>query len=244
MKKYITTGSIFLDRVLNGGLPRGEVTLLYGEAETGKTSLAIQCAVNSARMGFKTLYVDCEGAFSPQRLGQIASRDVEYVSSMIILLRPSTFQEQAEIIDSLEKVINKRFGLIIFDTITSLYRLELAEKNATFSLNRELNRQVAILTEIAKTTPLSVLLLSQVRSLMQESGFTPVATRILKFWSNSVIRLSRTDMRGVIRVSVEKISGTEAKTSFLLIIRNDGIRDYEPRGDIAESEKRSSTQSM
>ena len=244
MKKHITTGSMFLDKILDGGLPRGEVTLLYGEAETGKTSLAIQCAVNSARMGFKTLYVDCEGTFTPQRLSQIASGDVEEVSSMIILMRPSTFQEQTEIIDSLERVINKRFGLIVFDTVTSLYRSELAEKDEIFSLNRELNRQVAILTEIAKTTPLSILLLSQVRSSMQESDFTPVATRILKFWSNSVIRLSRTDMRNVIRVSVEKISGAEAKASFLLVIRNDGIRDYEPRGDIAEPEERSSLPSV
>jgi len=227
LKEHISTGSIFVDRVLGGGLLRREVTLLYGEAETGKTSLAIQCAVNSARMGFKTLYVDCEGTFTPQRLKQIASRDIEEVSSMIILLTPSTFQEQAEIIDSLERFINKRFGLIVFDTITSLYRSELAERNKTFSLNRELNRQVAILTEIAKTIPLSVLLLSQVRSSMEGSDFIPVATRILKFWSNSVIRLSKTDAGNVIKVSVEKVGGAEAKASFLLIIRNDGIRDYQ-----------------
>jgi len=218
-----------LDRALDGGLPPGEIVLVYGEAETGKTSLAIQCAVNSARMGFKTLYVDCEGAFTPERLSQIAFSDIEEVSGMIILLRPSSFQEQIEIIDNLEKFVNRRFGLIVFDTITSLYRSELTNKKKTFNLNRELNRQVATLMQTARTIPLSVLLLSQVRSLMREFDFAPVATRILKFWSSSVVKLSRTGRRNVIRGLVEKGSGKERRSSFFLSIEDDGIHDYELR---------------
>jgi len=226
LKRRITTGSICLDRALNGGLPPGEIVLLYGEAETGKTALAIQCAVNSARMGFKTLYVDCEGTFTSERLSQIAFSDFEEISEMIILVRPQSFQEQIEIIDDLEKFVNRRFGLIVFDTITSLYRLELTSKEESFNLNRELNRQVATLMQIARTIPLSVLLLSQVRSLMQGVDVAPVATRILKFWSNDVVKLSRTGRRNMIRAIVEKSGEKESYSSFLLSIEEDGIHDY------------------
>ena len=216
-----------MDRALDGGLHLGEITLIYGEAETGKTSLAMQCAVNSARMGLKTLYVDCEGTFTPERLSQIAFSDYEEISEMIIIVRPSSFKEQSEIIDDLEKFINRRFGLIVFDTITHLYRLELAGKNESFNLNRELNRQVATLVQIAKTVPLSVLLLSQVRSLMKEADFVPVATRILRFWSNDIVKLSKTSRRNIVNVLVERSGGKEKHLSFLLSIEEDGIRDYE-----------------
>jgi len=226
LKRWITTGSICLDRALDGGLPPGEIVLLYGEAETGKTALAIQCAVNSARMGFKTLYVDCEGAFTTERLSQIAFRDFEEVSEMIILARPSSFQEQIKIIDELEKFVNRRFGLIVFDTITSLYRSELINREEAFNLNRELNRQVATLVQIARTTPLSVLLLSQVRSLMQKDDVVPVATRILEFWSSGVVKLSRTGRPKIVRAKVEKSGGKEKQVSFLLSIEEDGIHDY------------------
>jgi len=226
LKRRITTGSIYLDRALDGGLPPGEIVLLYGGAETGKTALAIQCAVNSARMGFKTLYVDCEGTFTSERLSQIAFSDFEEISEMIILVRPQSFEEQIKIIDNLEKFLNKRFGLLIFDTITSLYRSELRSKKESFNLNRELNRQVAVLMQIAKTIPLSVLLLSQVRSVMEGVDVVPVATRILKFWSSGVVKLSRTGRRNVIRAVVEKSGGKEDCSSFFLSIEEDGIHDY------------------
>jgi len=213
---------------LNVGLPIGEVTLIYGEAETGKTGLAIQCSVNAARIGFKTLYIDCEGTFTPERLSQIAQSDIDEVSEMIIIARPSSFQEQIDLIDGLEKYITKRFGLIVFDTITSHYRSEIANKGDPFNLNRELNRQVAVLMQIARTTPLSVLLLSQVRSVMETSDFTPVATRTLRFWSSGVIKLSRTERPNIVRCVVEKAHGAEKNLTFLLSIEEDGVHDYPP----------------
>lgn len=228
LSRWIPTGSLSLDRALEGGLPPGTITLLYGEAETGKTSLAMQCAVNSARLGCKTLFIDSDGDFSPERLSQIASADLEDVSRMIILVSPSSFNEQATVIDGLEQYVNEKFGLIAFDTVTSLYRSELRDKAETYKLNRELNRQIATLTEIAKTLEIPVLLTSQVRSILTlgDAATSPVATRVLKFWSHAVVNLSRTDQQNVIRAIVEKSSGKEKKLTFYLHIEKDGVHDY------------------
>lgn len=219
-------GCSFLDRALEGGLVSGSLSLLYGEAETGKTTLAMQCAVNAAHAGYKTLFVDSDGTFSPERLSQIASQDFEEVSDSIILARPSTFMEQVELVDNLEKYVSKRFGLIVFDTITSLYRSELMDKKETFNLNRQLNRQVATLAQIAKTHELSALLLSQVRAVPNEVDIAPVATRVLKFWSDTVIGLIRIGRRNTVKATVEKSGGKEAKLAFYLIIEEDGVHDY------------------
>jgi KaiC/GvpD/RAD55 family RecA-like ATPase len=69
----IPTGCRELDKILDGGISSENVGLFYGEAETGKTTFAMQCAVNCALRGYKTLFIDCDGTFSARRLSQIAS---------------------------------------------------------------------------------------------------------------------------------------------------------------------------
>ena len=226
LARWIPAGCTSLDRALDGGLPPSSVTLLYGEAETGKTTLAMQCAVGSSRLGSKTLYIDSDGTFSPERLSQIIYQDFEEVSDSIIIARPSTFAEQIEIVDNLEKYVSKGFGLIVFDTVTSLYRSELASKKETFNLNRELNRQVASLAQLAKALDLSVLLISQVRSVPTEFAVVPVATRVVEFWSEAVIELTRTGPGKMVKASIEKRGKKDAKLSFYLVIGEDGVQDY------------------
>jgi len=226
LRLKIPTGCVVLDGLLEGGLSPRNITLIYGEAETGKTTLAIQCAVNAARLGCKTIFVDSDNAFSPERLSQIALGDLEEVSASIILVRPLSFTDQGAVIDQLEKYLTEKFGLVVVDTITSLYRSELGNTKETFALNRELNRQVATLAQVSKAYEISVLLTSQVRSVLSAETVevTPVATRVLKFWSNFVISLKPTLQKNVILARVEKPARRGSRCH--LIIGEDGIHDY------------------
>jgi len=224
----IPTGCGSLDKLLNGGLPTNGVSLFYGEAETGKSSLAVQCAVNTARMGCKTIYIDSDGAFSPRRLSQIAQQDSEKVSPLIILVKPTTFEEQAMVIDDLDAYLTEKVGLVVVDTITSLYRAELGGSKETFALNRELNRQVASLAQIAKTHEVGALILSQVRSILAETHISiePVATRVLKFWSDVVLNLKHAGEPHVIKGVLEKRPERKSQASCYLLIGSSGICDY------------------
>lgn len=56
----IATGLRGLDAVLGGGLRRGELVALAGSAGTGKSSLAIQVAIEAARAGALALYATVE----------------------------------------------------------------------------------------------------------------------------------------------------------------------------------------
>jgi len=228
LQHAITTDCGRLDELLKGGFPADGVSLVYGEAETGKSSLAIQCAVNCARMGYKSLFIDSNGTFSPKRLSQIAYYDCEKISPLIILMKPTTFQEQVAAIDHLDEYITKKFGLIVVDTITSLYRVELGGPKEMFALNRELNRQVAFLAQIAKTRKVAVLITSQVRSvfLEEEVRIEPVATRVLKFWSDVVLNLKQTGQTRIIKVLLEKHPERKRPASCYFRIERTGIRDY------------------
>ena len=203
----IPTGCRTIDKILEGGISFESVSLIYGEPETGKTTLAIQCAINCAGQGYKTLFVDCDDTFSTRRLSQIASKRFKEIAELIILMKPNNFREQTLVIDQLTDYITKNFGLIIIDTITTLYRAEIAEfPEKAFELNRELNRQMALLAQIAKTQKIAVLMTSQVRSVFNEAhvSIEPVATRVTKFWADTIIFMKPTENPGIINAILEK----------------------------------------
>lgn len=203
----ISTGCEEIDKILDGGIPLGSVNLVYGEAETGKTTLAMQCAVDCARQGYKTLFMDCDGTFSGRRLSQIAIRDFKDIAELIILMKPNSFSEQTTAIDRLIDYVTRGFGLIVIDTITSLYRAKIAEHHKkTFELNRELNRQMAYLAQIAKTQKIAMLTTSQVQSVFDETfvSIEPVATRVLKFWADTIIALRPMENAQMIKAVFEK----------------------------------------
>lgn len=211
-----------------GGFSVGSLTLVYGEAETGKTTLAIQCAANCAKRSFKTMFVDSESTFSSRRLSQIAADDFDVVSERIILVRPNGFHEQGAVVDQLTNYLNKSFKLVVFDTITSLYSLQIAETpSKTFALNRELNRQLAVLAQTAKVQKIAVLLTSQVHAVFNEvsSGVEPVGTRVLKFWSDTVLALKPAEDTKAIRATLEKAPSMPSVTTYDLRIEQKGMRD-------------------
>jgi DNA repair protein RadB len=204
------------------------VTLLYGEAETGKTTLAMQCAVDNSLEGCRTLYVDSDGTFSTERLSQIMrDQDQELVERMV-LARPNDFREQSTVVDHLGQYLKENFTLVVFDTMTSLYRLRIAdEPSKVFEMNRELNRQLAVLAQTARTQKIAILLTSQVHGVL--SGNTiipePVATRVLKFWSDTVIALKLAEDPKCIQATIEKNSSRLQPTTLDLLIDGTGIHD-------------------
>ena len=64
----VSSGVAELDRVLGGGLVPGAVILLAGEPGVGKSTLLLEVAAQTARMGRRTLYVSGEESASQVRL--------------------------------------------------------------------------------------------------------------------------------------------------------------------------------
>lgn len=213
--------------MLDGGLKPGFMYLLYGEAGTGKTTLAIQLAVNAAMMNLKSIFVDSESSFSMERLSQISGSHLNKISPLILIIQPESFEMQSYFIDHLHEYLTGRVGLIIFDTITSLYRLELGGKAEAFALNRELNRQLAFIADAVKGSGAAAMLTAQVRQRLSgtvnSETLEPVATRILNYWSDVVIRLNRSSKSGIIHASIEKGLKRGELSVISLKICEDGI---------------------
>ena len=226
----ISTGCRCIDSNIGGGISPEMVSLIYGEPETGKTTLAMQCAVSCGLQNYKTLFVDCDNTFSTKRLSQLSGEKFDRIADQIILIKPKDFKEQTAVIDRIQEYTAKNFGLIIIDTFTSLYGAKVSETSGkAFSVNRELNRQLAILAQTAKIRKIPVIITSQVRAVFDEQTGTvaPVANRVLKFWTDTVIALKPTMYPQTIMAVLEQTRENPKESTCYVQIGETGISDSE-----------------
>jgi RecA/RadA recombinase len=226
----INTGCRCIDSNIGGGISPGSVTLIYGEPETGKTTFAIQCAASCALRNLKIFFVDCDNTFSAKRLSQLSADKFDQIAEQVILLKPKDFREQTAVIDRIEDYTTKNFGLIIIDTFTSLYGAKVCESSGkAYNVNRELNRQLAILAQTAKIRKIPVIITSQVRSVFGDPNVTiaPVATRVLKFWADTIIAMKPTDYPQTIKAVIEKTRENIQEVTCYVQIGEAGISDSE-----------------
>jgi len=214
MERRLSTGCGALDGVLGGGFRFGKISLIYGEAATGKTTLALSCTISHLRAdpGGKVFYVDADQRLSTSRLTQIAGPDGGGLLGRLLIWRPRSFSEQTEIIEGLPTLLEHGATPVIVDSITGLYRLEAGDATRTFAVNKALNRQLAFLSETAKTKGAAVLLMGQVHSVLgaEPPQVEPVAQRLLRYWSDTVLRLERAQTPGVRQAVLEKPETREA----------------------------------
>lgn len=228
VQEKIPTGCKGLDKLLQGGFARGEVALIYGEAATGKTTTIIQAAVAAARHGLKILYLDCDHSFTQQRFHQIASTESQKISQLILLFLPETFSEQRRVVESLESYVTPSLGLVVVDSMSSLYRAAFPTSESIFSLNRDLGRQVAYLGELSASRNIACILTSQVHARLTTPGgdIEPVARRALFHFPQTILRLRSTPKPAVKEFILERMSGSDVtKVSCLVALGESGLSD-------------------
>jgi DNA repair protein RadB len=200
----VQTGVSSLDELLRGGFPPAAINLVYGEATSGKTTLSLYTAVThlARRRGAKCVYIDSDNKLKTDRLKKIAYTNDPRVLKQFHLFAPNSFQEQEEILEHLPSLDS--IDLMIVDSITGLYRAETGEEEETYRMNKELNRQLGYLSELAKTSGACFILTGQVRSVLDTSYVEPVAPRLLSYWSQTILRLEKTPTPSLRQVVLEK----------------------------------------
>ncbi len=191
----LSTGAAFLDRHLDGGYESDVVTTIYGPSGSGKTNMCLLAAVKVAEQGKKVLLIDTEGGIAVERIKQLTN-DYEKVLGEIVFLQPLNFREQEEVFEKLKHIVNGGldFGLIVVDSISMLYRLELGKSENIFDTNSTLARQIASLVEIARSKKIPVLITNQVYAdFTQKDKVKMVGGDLLKYGSKCLIELSRID---------------------------------------------------
>jgi len=180
-----------LDKLLNGGIESDAITNIYGPAGTGKTNVSLAALISCCETK-KAIYVDTEGSFSLERFEQLGGNENHLKN--VIFIEPTTWKEQHEKLLKLEKIMNGEVGLIVVDSIVALYRLELDENNF-HAINRQLATQYSVLSRIARTHKIPVLVTNQVYNYRDgsEERIELTSRTISKYWSKALIELQKTD---------------------------------------------------
>jgi DNA repair protein RadB len=192
----VSSGVDFVDTLLEGGYEYDVITTIYGPPGVGKTNFCL-LAMTASHPDKKILYVDTEGSFSIARFKQICP-NYEQVLERTIFLTPTTYIEQKEAFEFMKKAVDEKFGLIIIDSVASLYRLELGVNNDIQNVNRDLGVQTALLTEIARKKQIPVILTSQVYADFEDKERTrAIGGDTIKYWSRAMLEIQK--MRGDLR---------------------------------------------
>jgi DNA repair and recombination protein RadB len=186
--KRVSTGCDSLDQLLGGGVERGIITNFYGESGTGKTNACVQMAAETAKDGDTVVYIDTEASFSPERFEQIAS---EQALENVMMRDATSFDDQKQAVRGLEEIASdQEIGLVVVDSIVSLYRLKVDSGNAS-DVNQELSRQFSKLSKIAREQEIPVLVTNQVYTSFDEDELELVGRDVPKYWSKCLVKLSQ-----------------------------------------------------
>ena len=202
---------------LNDIYTEGELTLIYGPASSGKTSLVTKIAYSEVLDGKAILFVSTENELFIERLS-----DNDNVLKRIVIVPIRDYSVQHFLITKALSKIIREYGInvLVVDSITGLARGEENYAKATYMLKQ----QLASLLKEARAWKIPVILTSQVRAIIDEyEGYETSARSILEYWCSNIVRLSIIE-RGFREALIEKSSNPEVeRKKFLFEIVGDGI---------------------
>ena len=185
-----------LDALLGGGFEKGVITQIFGPPSSGKSNITLALAVNVAKNNRKVIYIDTEGGISIDRIKQISGPDFSSVANNIIVFEPTNFLEQNDNLTAIEVWLRKNHSdvdLIVLDSAVALYRVDDMKSS---KLNKELGKQMGILSKIARRYDVAVVLTKQIYNAFDDEGnndIRAVGGTILQYWSKVIIQLERGD---------------------------------------------------
>ncbi len=183
----IPFGCDSLDSVLEGGLEPECITLLYGEAGTGKTNLCLVMARNVALKGKKVIYIETEG-LSIERLRQICGDDFDAVVKNILISEVHSFAEQEKMVEKSVKLTesNEDVGLIVVDSISMYYR-----GSSRGDSRKTMVGQSTMLLQVARRREIPVIITSQVFTDVDTGTYEALGGHALHHCAKTIVRLDR-----------------------------------------------------
>ncbi len=207
------------DRLLGGGIEKGSVTLIYGEAGAGKTNVCLQLARNVAINGGKVAYIDSEG-LSSERLSQVFLGHEESIKNLLIF-EVHSFSEQSDRIDKIEKLAaTGTISLVIIDSLTMFYRLNYEDSY----VRNDFIRQTEALLNMARQYEIAVMITSQVYSNITNGGVEFLGGHALHHNAKTIIRLDKRTEGRRAAVIMKHRSLPEGRSAMYRITEN-GISD-------------------
>ncbi len=230
---YITTGSKELNNLLGGkGVETKAITEAYGAYGSGKTQLALTLAVNTqlpkekGGADGKTVYIDTEGTFRPERIRQIAEgigAVPEKKKKNILVARAFNSDHQILLLDKVTEMIKdgEPIKLMIIDSLTAHFRAEFSGRGQLADRQQKLNRYLHNLMRMTDQHNMAVFVTNQVMAnpaVMFGDPTTAIGGHILGhacLTSDSLIQLANGNITEIKNMNKQNvISGNFSQMNF------------------------------
>ena len=248
-KRKLTTGSQKFDEILGGGISTGAITEIIGEYASGKTQLAFQLCINVqlpyelGGLEGNAYFIDTEGTFSAKRIFEIAHNkkqlfqdipDPETILENIHVGRAYNAEHQIGLIKEAEKIISQnKVRLLIIDSVAAHFRAEYIGKDSLAPRAQALMSHAALLTRLADTYDLVILVTNQVMASIDKFvGATATEPALGFAWGHRPqTRIFLRKQRGTARIAriIDSPELPELETVFFITER--GVEDGMPRED-------------
>lgn len=219
-RERVSTGVVELDALLGGGLDRGTSTLFLGPAGTGKSTLAVQCALAAVNRGERAaIYAFEESLTMLQQRASALGMDLEghLESGMLEMKKVHPAQLSPGEFASLirEAVVDRDVRVVVIDSLNGYLYAMPQEEFLTLQLHE-------LLAFLGNQGVLTLLVLSQ-QGVLGPSMSAPIDVTYL---ADAVIITRFFEAMGAVKkaVSVLKKRGSAHETTIReLVIRRPGI---------------------
>jgi recombination protein RecA len=179
------------NHVLNGGIPKGRITEIYGPESSGKTTLCLQAIAAAQRRGGLAAFIDAEHALDPTYAQQLGVD-----MNNIYLAQPNSAEEALEITESAAR--SGAFSIIVVDSVAAL--VPQAELNGDMGDShmglqaRLMSQACRKLTAVVGKSNTSLIFINQIRmkiGVMFGNPETTTGGQALKFYSSVRLEVRR-----------------------------------------------------
>ena len=197
-------------------MERDCVTLLYGEAGTGKTNLSLVMSMNVVLQGKRAIYIDTEG-LSMERMKQICGDNFDNVAKNMLISEVHSFEEQEKMVEKAVKLAegNDDIGLIVVDSISMYYR-----GSSRGDSRKTMVRQSTSLLQVARKRGIPIIITSQVFTDVDTGTYEALGGHALHHCAKAIVRLDRLGLGKRRAVIMKQRYVAEGTASEFKIVQN------------------------
>ncbi len=181
----------------------------FGDFGVGKTTFAIQTALNSLTPHYSILYIYTKPELPIEKVKTISEPKIHSLSPKVMenlkLINIINFNELFKASFNFEflllegkKIENKSINLIIIDSLTDLYKLNLnpTKKEQNVKLNYQLHQILANLKYLNKKYDVEILLINESSKDTKDGVVEDVSSggAVMDYWISYSLKIERTEI--------------------------------------------------
>jgi len=184
--------------------PNKGIISIWGDYGVGKTTFSLQKAIDIAAKEKNVIYIYTKPNFPFKKINDLIQKSIKKILNNITFIKSLKFEDLYSLVFDLEFLVlnanreaNNKINLIIIDSVTDLYRLELNKesKEKNFLLNYKLSQILANLSFLNEIYSIEILIVNNKTNIVYNGQIVEAQSGglVMDYWINSTIKIIRTN---------------------------------------------------